>query len=141
MQKGEKVIIFRLSLPTTVHVVTKRCKNLIVLDDSSRWNADGSPQSDSLIDHRIVPWTQEHQSFLNESVTISSPNRIYRTMRVKKVLKEFLVLDYGAESNFSIKFSLKDGACAFDHYSWCDFKLSQESLEKYQNRSNDDGEN
>lgn len=135
MQKGERVTLFRLSQPTSVLTVIKRCKNLIVLDNSTRWNNDGTPQNDEQSDFTIKPWTEDHQSFLNERVLATSVHKIQRTMRVKRVLKSALVLDYGENSNFSVKFSLIDGKCLSDAQAWSDFKISQETIEKYQNRS------
>jgi len=135
MLKGEKATLFRLSQPLTVHTIIKRTKHIIVLDNETRWNSDGTPQDDNFIDHHIKPYTEEDQSFLNESVTVSSPLKISRVMRVKRVQKTCLVLDYGADSVFSIKFSLTDGTCMSDSPAWHDFSLTTQAISEYLGRN------
>ncbi len=137
MQKGDQVTLYRLSQPIAVHTVIKRCKNLIVIDNQTRWNSDGSPQNDEQLDNHIKPWTESDQAFLNERVTVSSSSGVQRTMRVKTVFKETIVLDYGENSNFSIKFSLKDGRSLTEGLNWGDFRLPQEAIEQYLGRSNE----
>lgn len=140
MLKNSQVTLFRLNVPKSIHTVAKRCKNLVVLDNKSRWNADGTPQSDEFIDHLIKPYTDEDQAFLNELITVTSPLRISRVMRVRRVQKDCLVLDYGEASNFSVKFSLSNGECLSVGQGWEGFSLSAASIAEYLHRTKDSAE-
>ena len=135
LEKYDNVVVLEGSKPISFLKIDKVTKNTYTLSDGTKWNKNYFPLEDSPdgILRRIAPHLPEHDDYKNTHVVLTCKNRINREVRIRRVCASHINVDYGENSNFTVKidlFTLKP-INVLGH--WDDFRLSQEDADKLLN--------